>query len=87
MLTGPTTSALALSVALIGWAAFMRAATGTWLNPAALFALWWCMAGITPLIVAPNEPVAPAAMAWIILASICVSAGAVVGNGGLKTSR
>ena len=63
----------------------MRVTTGTWLNPAALFALWWCIGGISPLLVAPNEPVAPAAMAWVILASICVSAGAIIGNRGFKT--
>jgi oligosaccharide repeat unit polymerase len=63
----------------------MRAVAGTWLNPGALFALWWCMAGISPLLFAPREPVAPAAMAWVILASICVSAGAVIGNRGFKT--
>lgn len=87
MLAGPTAGALILSTALIAWAAFMRAAAGTWLNPSALFALWWCMAGISPLLLAPREPVAPAAMAWVILASICVSAGTVIGNRGLKTSR
>jgi len=87
MLDGPTSAALLLSLVLIGWAAFLRMAAGTWLNPAPLFALWWCMAGILPLIVAPHDPVAPGAMAWVILASVCVSAGAVIGNRGFKTSH
>ena len=77
--------ALALSIVLIGWAAAMRALSGTWLHPSALFAMWWCFAGIIPLIVAPYDPVSAGAMAWVIAASIAVSAGAVIGNGGFGT--
>jgi oligosaccharide repeat unit polymerase len=84
---GPTTAALVCSIALIGWAAAMRAVSGTWLNPSALFALWWCFAGILPLIVVPNEPVGTNAIFWLLAASIAVCIGAVVGNGGLKTRR
>lgn len=79
--------ALALGVVLIGWAAWMRALSGTWLHPSAFFALWWCFAGILPLILAPNERVGPNAMAWIIAASIAVSVGAAAGNHGFKTRR
>jgi hypothetical protein len=63
----------------------MRLLTGTWLNPSAFFALWWCGAGILPLIATPSDPVSPGAMLWLIAASIAVSAGAAVGNGGFKT--
>jgi len=80
-------AALALSVGLIGWAMMMRALTGTWLNPAAFFALFWCFAGILPLILAPQEPVGPNAMVWLIAASIAVSAGALIGNRGFRTIR
>lgn len=85
--SGPTTAALLLSTGLVGWAVFMRLATGTWLQPAAFFPLWWCIAGIAPLILAPNERVGPNAMVWLIVASVAVSIGGVVGNGGLRTRR
>ena len=80
-------AALGLSVGLIGWAVAMRVLTGTFLNPGSFFSLFWCFAGILPLVLAPNEPVGWNAMAWLIAASIAVSAGAVIGNGGLKTRR
>jgi oligosaccharide repeat unit polymerase len=63
----------------------MRITTGTWLHPAAFFPLWWSFAGILPLIVAPNEPVGPHAMLWLIAASIAVSVGAVAGNFGFRS--
>lgn len=84
MESGP---ALALSTVLIGLAAAMRAATGTWLHPGSFFTVWWCFTGILPLLLAPREPVAPHAVVWLIAASIAVSAGAIVGNGGFKTRR
>ena len=77
--------ALALGVCLIAWAVCLRLLVGTWLHPAAFFALWWCFAGILPLILAPREPVAPNAMLWVIAASIAVSMGAIAGNFGFKT--
>lgn len=79
--------ALALSVVLIGWAAWMRAVTGTWLQPGSFFSLFWCFAGILPLVLARNEPVGPNAIIWLIAASIAVSAGAALGNGGFRTRR
>ena len=82
MSNGP---ALALSTVLIIWAVSMRMLSGTWLQPAAFFALWWCFAGIIPLLLAPNEPVGPNAMLWLIAASISVSAGAMAGNHGFRT--
>lgn len=45
------------------------------------------LAGVTPLILAANEPVSPGAVAWVIVASIAVSGGAVAGNGGFATRR
>jgi oligosaccharide repeat unit polymerase len=80
-------AALALSLVLIGWAAAMRAATGTWLQPGSFFSLFWCFAGILPLVLAPQERVGPNAIVWLIAASIAVSAGSVVGNGGFRTRR
>ena len=77
--------ALTLGVVLIAWAWLMRSLSGTWLHPAAFFALWWCFAGILPLILAPGEPVGVHAMLWLIVASMAVSAGAVVGNVGVRT--
>lgn len=50
-----------------------------------MFALWWCFAGILPLVFARYEPVSAGTMAWVILSSIVVSAGAWIGNGGFKT--
>jgi len=79
--------ALALSVVLIGFAGAMRAVTGTWLQPAAFFPLFWCFAGIIPLLLAPQEPVGANAMIWLIAASLAVATGAVIGNGGLRTRR
>ena len=79
--------ALILSIVLIGMAAFMRIATGTWLHPAAMFPGWWMLAAISPLIFAYDEPVSPAAMAWVIVACIAVSAGAIAGGGGIATRR
>jgi oligosaccharide repeat unit polymerase len=80
-----TSGALAMSAVLVAWAAAMRAASGTWLQPSALFALCWSVAGIVPLIVTPNDPVSAGSMIWIIAASIAVSAGAIAGNGGFRT--
>lgn len=77
--------AFSLSIVLIAWAGTMRALTGTWLQPAAFFPLWWCFAGILPLIFARNEPVGPNAMIWLIAASVAVSLGAFAGNWGFKT--
>ncbi|MEJ7759196.1 MAG: O-antigen polymerase [Gemmatimonadaceae bacterium] len=84
-MSGPTTAALVLSTGLIGWAILMRLAVGTWLQPAAFFPLWWCFAGIAPLILAPNEPVGPNAIVWLMAASVAVSLGGIAGNGGLRT--
>jgi oligosaccharide repeat unit polymerase len=80
-------SALALSLTLVAFAALMRAATGTWLQPGAFFSLMWCFAGIVPLVLAPQERVEPNAVFWLLAASIAMSAGAVIGNGGIKTRR
>jgi oligosaccharide repeat unit polymerase len=79
--------ALALSIVLVGLAISLRVATGTWLHPASFFAAWWCLAGITPMIAAPNEPVSPGAVAWVIAACLAVSLGAVAGNRGFTTRR
>jgi oligosaccharide repeat unit polymerase len=84
-MAGPSAAALALSILLIAWAAAMRAAHGTWLNPSAFFALWWCIAGILPLIITPDDPVSPGTILFLFAACISVSAGAAIGNGGLKT--
>ena len=86
-MTGASSAALVCSIALIAWAAAMRAMAGTWLNPSAFFALWWCVAGIIPLIAVPNDPVGVNAIVWLVAASMSVSVGALVGNGGLKTHR
>ncbi|MEO8192576.1 MAG: O-antigen polymerase [Gemmatimonadales bacterium] len=82
-----TNAALLLSMVLLGMAAAFRVATGTWLHPAALFPMWWSFAAVLPLIVAHDEPVSPWAVAWVIVASAFVSAGAVAGNGGFVTRR
>lgn len=80
-------AALLCSIGLIGWAAAMRALSGTWLQPSAFFALWWCFAGILPLILLPQEPVGTNAIFWLLMASIAFSIGCVVGNGGFRTKR
>jgi oligosaccharide repeat unit polymerase len=77
--------ALVLSIALIGLAALMRTLTGTWLQPGSFFFLFWCFAGILPMILAPHEPVGANAVWWLIAAGIAVSIGGYVGNGGFKT--
>jgi oligosaccharide repeat unit polymerase len=78
-------TALALGLVLIAFATCMRLVAGTWLQPGAFFSLWWCFAGILPLLLAPEEPVGANAMLWLIAASIAVSAGAAAGNYGSKT--
>ena len=80
-------NALVLSIVLVGWAAWMRTVTGTWLQPGSFFSLFWCFAGILPLILAPREPVGPNAVIWLIGAAVAVSLGGFVGNGGFKTRR
>ena len=82
-----TQEALILSIALVGLAAMLRLLTGTWLHPAAFFALFWSFAGVFPLIFAPQEPVGANAVAWLIVSSLAVAAGAIAGNGGFKTTR
>lgn len=81
----PNSPALAVGIVLIAWAAAMRMLAGTWLQPSAFFALWWCFAGILPLLLAPSESVGPNAMVWLIGASVAVSLGALVGNHGFRT--
>jgi oligosaccharide repeat unit polymerase len=76
--------ALALSVVLIIWAGWMRALSGTWLQPGAMFALWWCFAGILPLLLSP-DPVTVAAITWVIASVVVVSIASVIGNGGFRT--
>jgi oligosaccharide repeat unit polymerase len=85
--SGATSAALVCSIALIAWAAAMRVLAGTWLQPSAFFALWWCFAGILPLILTPRDPVGVNAMAWLVAASIAFSVGALIGNWGFKTRR
>lgn len=80
-----TAEPLALSIVLIGWAALLRALAGTWLHPSALFAMWWCFAGILPLILAPYDPVSAGVMLWVIASSVAVGIGATLGNGGFRT--
>jgi len=79
--------ALALALVLPGMAISFRLATGTWLHPAALFPMWWSFAAILPMVIAYEEPVSPWAVIWVIAASIVVSASAIAGNAGMKTSR
>ncbi|HEY0241769.1 MAG TPA: O-antigen polymerase [Gemmatimonadaceae bacterium] len=78
---------LAFSTVLIGIAFWARLATGTWLHPAAMFPGWWMLAGVSPLVFAKNEPVSTGAIAWVIIACVAVSAGAIAGNGGIATRR
>jgi len=82
-----TSAALVCSIALIGWAAAMRAVAGTWLQPSAFFALWWCFMGIAPLIVMPKDSVSAEAMFFLIASCIAVTLGAVIGNAGFRTRR
>ena len=86
-MSGGSSLALALSVTLIGWAAAMRALAGTWLQPSAFFALWWCCAGIVPLLLAPRELVGPNAIGVLVASSVAFSMGGAVGNWGLRTRR
>jgi oligosaccharide repeat unit polymerase len=79
--------ALLCSTGLVAWAAMMRALSGTWLQPSAFFALWWCFAGILPLILVPKDRVGTNAILWLLVANIAFSIGAVVGNWGFKTRR
>ena len=79
--------ALVLSIVLICYALAMRGLCGTWLNPGAFFPLWWCFAGILPLLFAPNEVVGPNVMIWLIASSVVVSIGALAGNFGFSTVR
>jgi oligosaccharide repeat unit polymerase len=86
-MSGATSAALVCSIVLIVWAGTMRALAGTWLQPSAFFALWWCFAGIVPLIFAPEEYVGVNAIVWVMVACIAVSLGALAGNGGFRTRR
>ena len=65
----------------------MRAVAGTWLQPSAFFALWWCFMGIAPLIVMPKDSVSAEAMFFLIASCIAVTLGAVIGNAGFRTRR
>ncbi len=47
--------------------------------------MWWCFAGILPLVLAPYDPVSAGTMSWILASAIAVSIGAVIGNGGFRT--
>lgn len=86
-MSGATSAALVCSIALIAWAAAMRTVAGTWLQPSAFFALWWCFMGIVPLIVLPNDPVGVDAMFFLVAACVAVSLGAIIGNAGVRTRR
>jgi oligosaccharide repeat unit polymerase len=78
-------AALSMSLVLIIWAGWMRSLAGTWLQPYAFFPLFWCFAGIAPMILAPAEPVGAHAILWLIVASVCVSGGAIAGNLGFRS--
>ncbi len=78
-------AALSLSSILVVWALVLRSLSGTWLHPGALFAMWWSLAGILPLIFSPYDPVTAGAMGWVILSAIVVGLAAVAGNGGFRT--
>ena len=65
----------------------MRAMSGTWLQPSAFFPLWWCFAGILPLLFAPQERVGANAIIWLIVSSIAISLGAFAGNWGFRTKK
>jgi oligosaccharide repeat unit polymerase len=69
------------------FAAYMRLLTGTWLQPGSFFSLYWCFAGILPLLFAPEEKVEPNVFFWLLAASLAVSIGGAVGNHGLKTKK
>ncbi|HUQ18178.1 MAG TPA: oligosaccharide repeat unit polymerase [Gemmatimonadaceae bacterium] len=84
-MSNATVAALGLSIPIIVWAATMRAISGTWLHPGAFFALWWCFAGIIPILIAPEEYVSVGAVVWVFFAAIAMSLGAAAGNGGFKT--
>src|SRR4029078_2080201 len=69
------------------FAVLMRLLTGTWLQPGSFFALFWCFAGILPLIFAPNERVEPNVFVWLLAASAGGRLGTAVGNAGFKPRR
>ena len=51
----------------------------SWLAPGAFFALYWCIAAISPLIFAPYEKVSVKVVIWIFLSALTVLVGDLVG--------
>src|SRR5689334_14039277 len=53
---------------------------GTWLAPGALFTLYWTLAILGPLVLAPENPVAVGPVLWIVAAGVSVFVGALIGG-------
>ena len=66
---------------LVALAALGRALLGSWLAPGVFFALYWSLAFVVPLVIAPQDPVSAAAVLWVFLAAGAVFVGALFGGG------
>jgi len=66
---------------LLGLAWFARRQFGSWLYPGAFFSLFWFVALLAPLVLAPDFDFWPGAAWWILLFSWIVYVGASFGHG------
>ena len=70
LLIAPWAAVSFLSLAIA--ARFLRR---SWLAPGAFFALYWCVAAVTPLIFAPHEKISAKAIVWILFSTLTVLLG------------
>lgn len=75
---GEKVLALVFSLAILGNAVFMRRLIGTWVFPAALFALFWFLMTFIPLVGLFDAPANPMAIMYIFLATVVFSVSSLV---------
>lgn len=68
-------------------ALFIRAASGSWLMPGAIFSLFWAIMVFLPLLIAPDYEVAAGSVWSILAACFAVYAGTLVAGSGLLVGR
>jgi len=67
---------------MLGMLAFIsRLMQRSWLAPGPFFSLYWLVFTIIPLIAAPEYPVSPGGIYWIVLSSLAVCVGGLLGAG------
>jgi oligosaccharide repeat unit polymerase len=68
--------AILLSLGILGQGMVVRRSVGTWLCPGGLYALFWFLFSFPPLVLFPQVPVEPMAIAYILVSAVVFSLSA-----------